>query len=115
MRKVAAQLRLALEQFRLLDPEIPIQQVVMFLIIARNTDEPEGTSQRELSDQLGIAISSVSRNLASLYQEDRWGRPGHQLIEREPDPNHSQKFIYRLSPKGKQIMTSLSVALGYLD
>lgn len=106
--KNVTKLRAALECFRSLDPEIPIQQVVIFLIIAENNDIPDATSQRDLSEALGIAISSVSRNLAALREEDRWGRSGHLLIDIQPDPKHSQRNFYKLSPKGKLLLAQIN-------
>ena len=53
-----------LEEFRKLDPDLPIQYALSFLTLAQN----EGMSMRELAERLGIAQSSASRNVAALEQ-----------------------------------------------
>ena len=64
-----------LEEFRKLDPDLPIQYALSFLTLAEN----EGMSMRELAERLGIAQSSASRNVAALSKWHSFGKPGLDL------------------------------------
>lgn len=95
----------ALEALRsTLDPDLPIQYALSFLTIAQN----EGMSIRELSERLGIAQSSASRNVAALSRWHSFGKAGHDLVQAEEDPRERRRKILTLTPKGRTLAEDLS-------
>ncbi|HYE53042.1 MAG TPA: winged helix DNA-binding protein [Azospirillaceae bacterium] len=92
-----------LEEFRTLDPDLPIQYALSFLTIAQN----EGMSIRDLSERLGIAQSSASRNVAALSKWHSFGKAGHDLIEAVEDPRERRRKIVTLTPKGRALAERL--------
>lgn len=92
-----------LEAFRELDPDMPIQYALSFLTLARHP----GLSIRELSERLGIAQSSASRNVAALSAWHSFRKPGHGLVEAKEDPRERRRKIVSLTPKGKALMRRL--------
>lgn len=89
--------------FRLLNGEMPMQQADMLLTIARKP----GIGMAELEQQLQMAQSSISRNIAALSRFQRLDEPGLDLIEAQIDPRAPKKRIFFLTPKGKQFVTRL--------
>jgi DNA-binding MarR family transcriptional regulator len=94
-----------LEAFRRLDPDLPIQYALSFLTIAEN----EGLSMRDLSERLGIAQSSASRNVAALSEWHSFGKPGHDLVEAREDPRERRRKIITLTRKGEALIRELRV------
>lgn len=97
----------ALEQFRILHPEMPTQMVMTFLFIAQH----EGCSVREIEGALGISQSSASRNAAALGNLTAFKKPGYGLVEAKADPMELRRKILRLTPKGKMLMTTLETIM----
>ncbi|MFN8720561.1 MAG: MarR family winged helix-turn-helix transcriptional regulator [Rhodospirillales bacterium] len=102
--EIAVAIRL-LEAFRRLDPDLPIQYALSFLTIAEN----EGLSMRDLSERLGIAQSSASRNVAALSEWHSFGKPGHDLVEAREDPRERRRKIITLTRKGEALIRELRV------
>lgn len=106
-KKPAALIRdliLVVEEFRKLDPEIQAQTVMTFLMVA----EKPGISMKTMQDSLGIARSTMSRNVAYLSShKTAAGKKGHGLLESREDPeDRKQKLVY-LTSKGRAVMASL--------
>lgn len=93
-----------LEALRTLDPDLPIQYALSFLTIAQN----EGLSIRELSERLGIAQSSASRNVAALSKWHSFGKAGHDLVQAEEDPRERRRKIITLTDRGRELAAQLS-------
>ena len=98
-----ASLMRVLEEFRKLDPDLPIQYALSFLTLAEN----EGISMRELAERLGIAQSSASRNVAALSKWHSFGKPGLDLVQAEADPRERRRKIISLTPKGHTLIATL--------
>jgi DNA-binding MarR family transcriptional regulator len=96
-----------LEAFRALDPDMPIQYALSLLTIARH----EGLSMRELSERLGIAQSSASRNVAALSEWRSFRQPGHGLVRAEEDPRERRRKIVTLTPDGRALIAELEAIL----
>ena len=98
----------ALNQMRVIDPEIQAQTIAVFLEVAR---QPEGIKMQELAEKVGISQSSVSRNVAALSHMHRVGRPGYDLVVAFEDPAERRRKIVRLTPKGKRVAKELERVL----
>ena len=92
-----------LEVLRRLDPDMPIQYVLSFLTVAQN----EGLSIRELSERLGIAQSSASRNVAALSRWRGTGKPGHGLVLSREDPRERRRKVVTLTAGGRALVEEL--------
>ncbi|OAV50923.1 hypothetical protein A6U98_07800 [Rhizobium sp. WYCCWR10014] len=88
-----------IELFRERYPDIPMQTVSVFLIIAMRT----GVYQRELLKLLGLSQSSVSRNVMALSDVNRRGDPGLGLITQQRDPLDARQVRLRLTPAGIEL------------
>lgn len=96
-----------LEEFRKLDPEMPLQQAVTFVEVALRP----GISVTELSDRVGQALSSTSRNVAALGEVNRNRQQGHNLVVAKEDPLERRKKIVSLTPKGRRVAETLITLL----
>lgn len=96
-----------LEEFRNLDPDMPIQYATSFLYICRY----EGLSIKELMDLIGLVQSSTSRNVAALAEWQKFEKPGLGLITTVEDPKDRRKKIIELSSKGKEVIGKLQAVM----
>ena len=101
----------AMEVFRELDPDMPIQYALSFLTLARNP----GLSIRDLSERLGIAQSSASRNVAALSEWHSFRKPGHDLIQAKEDPRERRRKIVTLTRKGEALLHRLEAVMAGAD
>jgi DNA-binding MarR family transcriptional regulator len=97
----------ALEAFRRFDPDMPIQYALSFLTVAQN----EGLSIRDLSERLGIAQSSASRNIAALSRWRSFDKPGHDLVQAEEDPRERRRKVVTLTQAGRALADELRALL----
>jgi DNA-binding MarR family transcriptional regulator len=81
-----------------IDPDMPIQQALCLLFIAK---AKEGMSLTELSKKVGIGLTTASRYVSALGQVNRHKEEGYNLIESKEDPMERRKKIIRLTIKGE--------------
>lgn len=93
-----------LEEFRKIDPEMPIQMAVVFLNIASD----EGLNMTELYKRSGISQSSVSRNVAALSKWHRLNKAGHDLVVTKEDPNERRRKVVFLTNKGRILADAIA-------
>ncbi|MGR9178452.1 hypothetical protein ACU8OR_23270 [Rhizobium leguminosarum] len=96
-----------IEKFRELFPDIPMQTISVFLIIAMKP----GISQRELLKLMGTSQSGVSRNVMALGDVNRHGKPGLGLIVQLRDPFDARQISLGLSPTGKMLVDRVIASL----
>lgn len=99
---------LALEELRKLDPELPIQQAVAFLVIARQ----EGIPQKKVAELVGVSKSAAQRIFDKLSDRGTNGKPGLGLIEVWPGSFDRRETEARLTPKGRRLLASLENIIG---
>lgn len=92
-----------LEEFRKIDPEMPMQMAATFVLVALLP----GITMKELAERLGISQASCSRNVAALSKVHRLNKPGHDLVYAEEDPAERRRKIVRLTSKGTRVEESL--------
>jgi hypothetical protein len=95
-KQLAQALRL-IEAFRTLDKLMASEQMGVFLHIALAT---KGVTSRELQHLTGLSQTSIVRSAAYFGKTHARGKPGLDMLEEHPDPNHSQRIIYGLNHKG---------------
>ena len=99
-----------LEELRKIDPEMQLQTASVFLYVAHN----EGITMKDLGDQLGLAQSSCSRNVAYFSKINRKHKEGYDLLVAREDPAERRRKLVYLTPKGRRIVESLGIVLdGY--
>ena len=100
----------AIDQLRVLDPDMPSQQVVTFLTVAAAGNE--GIPMADLRASMGMTGASTSRNVAALGKVHRRGLPGLELVEAYENPmNRSQKIVV-LTPKGRRVAQAMAALVG---
>lgn len=95
----------AVQLFRDLDPELPTQTVVCFILIA-NADED--IQMRDLQNALDTSSASTTRNVAHLSDHYKPRVPGLGLVEAYEDMNDRRYKRVRLTAKGKSFRTRLN-------
>lgn len=94
----------AMEEFRKLDAEMPMQQAVVFLHVVLLP----GITMKALGEATGLSQSSCSRNVAALSQWHRLGEAGHDLVVATEDPAERRRKVVHLTPKGKRVAASIN-------
>ena len=117
------------DRVRALDPRMEITMLTCLLYVARHGDERYGVPMEQIADDLGIAQSSTSRNIAKLSEDilnpakevlDRAakrGKPptreslrpklGMGLVYTVEDPNMRRRKNVFLTPAGKRFVNGL--------
>ena len=90
----------ALEFVRTIDEDIPIQTLSVFLYVSVNGPQ---CKQTDLTEWLGMAQSTVSRNVSYLSKRNRLGKAGLGLVESMENPDDRRYKIVRLTPKGQKL------------
>lgn len=96
------------EKFRELDAEIQTQTVAVFLVVAKH---PLPIKMQDIAEELGLAQSSVSRNVAWLGSWSRHHKKGQELLEAYEDPMERRRKLVRLTAKGERFAKSLSALI----
>lgn len=91
----------ALEEFRKLDPEMPVQTVLTFLNVAAK----EGLSGTELAARVDLSSSSISRNITAFAQVNRFKKPGYDLLDyREDTLGDARRKVVTLNARGRTFL-----------
>lgn len=104
MQKTLRGFQAAIEMFRNLDSELPLQQLAMFLAIAQCEGQKSVT---ELGNDVGLSRASASRNIAALTNLHWKKKPGLGLVQLETDPIMLSRKSVILTAQGKQTIEKL--------
>jgi DNA-binding MarR family transcriptional regulator len=91
------------EILRDVDGEMPMQMAHCLLCVALRP----GLTMQNLSEMTGLSQSSSSRNIQTLGEWHRHGKPGYNLVQAVDDPVDTRRKIMFLTPKGKQVLKRL--------
>lgn len=92
-----------MEEFRALKAEVPAQAIVAFLYVAAHNPCLLTDLQRDLK----MHSSSASRNTDMFSEVDRLGKPGPNLIKKEPDPLNATRSVISLTARGERFALTL--------
>jgi len=99
-----------MEEFRALKTEVPAQTIATFLYVATHNPCLLVDLQRDLKMRSG----SASRCTDMLSDVDRLGKPGPNLIKKEPDPLSANRAIVSLTPRGERFAITIKrILYGY--
>lgn len=80
-----------------------MQMASVFLAVAMKP----GICQRDLVPLLGMAQSSVSRNVTALGPKSRQGGPGLNLVVQRHEPTERKTYELHLTREGKELANRL--------
>ena len=107
MSKEITRLLTALEQFRAINPNMPVQQVQTFLYVCNHEDEDGGCNIGDLATALDYSLASASRNIAAFSKVTRHKKEGPDLLEATEDfYNRAYKNI-TLTAQGRRLRQTL--------
>jgi DNA-binding MarR family transcriptional regulator len=98
-KAVLQDLLAALECFRELRRDMPLQYVVSYLLVALE----EGLGPTEYGTKIGVSQPVMSRHLLDIGDRNRNKTEGFGLITQRPDPMHLSKHQALLTGKGKAL------------
>ncbi len=96
--------------FRAMDPEMPLQTVMTYLVVAAK--DPKPVLMSDLATRLDIAHSSVTRNVQAMSEYNRHGKSGHGLLVTSNDAKDRRVKWVALTPKGRRVKTLLEAMSG---
>lgn len=96
-----------LDEFRRLNPNMPVAQIQAFLMVALD----RGLGMTDISDNTGTKNSTASRYLLELGSSRLDGDGAFGLIERRVDPSDERRAPYRLTRKGKRVVEAINTIL----
>ena len=99
-RAAARSLRLALEPFYNMRPNVPLSYLRTFLLIA----EEEGLGVNEYAGIGDIASSVMTRNILDIGERNRHKEEGLALVVSDRDPFDLRKHNVRVTPKGRALV-----------
>lgn len=92
---------------RMIDSEMPIQTLAVFLDIAENP----GTSVVEVAKRLNMTNAATARNVSTLSDRTWLKKKGLGLIAKEEDPFELRRKILTLTPKGVRLKQQIEALL----
>lgn len=81
------------------EKDMPMSMAIIFAWVALN----EGKTQVDMRNALDMPSATSSRNLAALSKVHRLGKPGHNLIQWEENPEDRRAKLLYLTPKGRKL------------
>lgn len=100
-------LLVSLEQFRSVNPNMPVQTVQTFLYVCEHEDDPEGVSIKDIAIALEFSHASASRNVAALSSWTRHRKEGPNLLEAQEDVMHRSHKKVTLTAAGRRLRDTL--------
>lgn len=97
----------AIEELRSINPELPAQTAMTFLVVALNP----GLKIGDIGDRLGVSHAAASRNVGALGSGVRGGAAGLNLIATEESPEDSRAKVVNLTSKGMRLAEKLAKTL----
>jgi len=91
-----------------MDAEMQTQAVAVFLCVAKS---PMPIRMSAVAEEIGLAQSSISRNVALLSEWTRHQVKGQGLLEAYEDPMERRRKLVRLTKKGEKFAKSISELL----
>lgn len=104
-RKLIRKLLRLLEEFKKLDSEMPLQQIVTLVEVALANEE--GISVSDLAVRVGNSTSSTSRNVAILGEYGRGKSAGLEVVKAVVNPMDRRYQLVKLTPKGQRVIDQL--------
>lgn len=99
-RSAARALRMALEPFYTMRPNVPLSYLRTFLLIA----EEEGLGVNDYAGIGDIAPSVMTRNILDIGTLNRHKEEGLALVDSDRDPFDLRKHNVRVTPKGRALV-----------
>jgi DNA-binding MarR family transcriptional regulator len=93
----------ALEVFRRIDKNMPLQQVVLFLGLMRE----EGSTLTDVCKHFDLAQSTASRNLATLAGLDRRYPDMKPLVRLFENPRNRASKVIEPTQNGRDVLRSI--------
>jgi hypothetical protein len=103
VRQAAKALRLAIEPFVALNPNIPASYIISFLTVA----EKEGLPVGEYAKEVGMFKAVMTRHLLDLGERDRHGGEGLNIIEQKRDRQDLRINRTFVSEKGASLLSKV--------
>lgn len=97
-----------LQDYRDINPNMSVSQIMAFLNVVIN----EGSSLKELAENMGMKIPTMSRILIDIGFRNRHMEPGLNLVESRQDPLELRKNQYTVSKRGHYLVDKLVKKLG---
>jgi DNA-binding MarR family transcriptional regulator len=89
--------------FNDIDPPMTLHYVRAFLLVAAQP----GLGASEYARRLGLEQAVASRILLEIGKKTRRGDPGRDLVEAEDDVVDMRKKPYRLTAKGRKVLSKI--------
>jgi DNA-binding MarR family transcriptional regulator len=87
-----------------IDPEMPVQQLLTYLVAVRQP----GIPMQDAMTELNISSASISRNVAALGRINRHHDKGHDLIDAQEDPMERRRKVLSPTPTGQRLLARLT-------
>ena len=88
-------------------PEMPTQQLQVFVLVALD----EGTTAKSIQEATGMSQAAVGRNVNALLKYAGQGREGLAWVEWRADPKDLRSRPLYLSEKGREVLTKIAEPL----
>lgn len=87
-----------------------LQTVMTYIVVA--SKDPKPVAMSDLAKKLGIAHSSVTRNVQALSGTNRHGKRGHGLLHTWVDSKDRRVKMVELTPQGRRVRTLIEAIGG---
>ena len=99
-----SQLLRSLDPFFRIRGTMPARHVQAYLLVAQK----EGLTVTELAKRADMPVTTMSRVLLDMGDRNRYFEEGAGLVEGEDNPLNRREKMYRLTPKGRALLASMT-------
>ena len=92
-----------MEELRTVNPDMTVLTALAFMRAAKTP----GIPMSKLQEQMDVAQSTVSRNIATLSKWAAYQKEGANLVASEEDPRDRRQRIVSLTPKGEKLVEKM--------
>lgn len=96
-----------IEEFKKLDPEMPVQTILSFLYTASLSEKDGGVAVKDIGVALGMSSAAASRNVSKLTEHGVKSQGGHGLLKTTEDPMYRVRKRIALTAKGQLVLNTL--------
>jgi len=100
-----------LDSIRAIDPDMPLQHLLVLLLVARDEAQEDGLTMTQLAERAGLTLSSASRAVRQLSKTNRQQAAGLDLVVDQVNWLNRREKHLKLTHRGRTVVNQYLAAV----